>query len=320
MQKLIYLITTIILLTISNITFVDASYQSGAGTKVTANIPSKVDIRIYGYTAPNALVQASSIRVFAQVSSDKTGYFLIDPLSVSNEAREVCLTTIDSEQRSGFPLCIGIPDIVKPTEIGPILLSPTISINNNQIIQLASLAESRRAENQGQATGVTIPNSEIEISFFDNASTGITLIPPVEAKSIPKITTSTDKNGSFSINLPAAKALTYRIFAKAFYGPTSPYGLRGAGKSPTPNSLTLTYSVVSYSNYWLKNILPGIIFWFLFMLSLIALIWWEIKTGKGRLALGLFSETRLKPFGVRLSLTHRRIWYNFQARLKSDQI
>jgi len=306
--KIFFFLTTLTLLSISFVLPAKASYQSGAGTKITANIPAKADIRIYGYTAPYSIVQASSTRVFAQVSSDKTGYFLIDPLPVSNEAREVCLTTIDAEHRFGFPLCIGIPDMDKPTEIGPILLAPTISINNNQIIQLQ--------KNQGQATGVTIPNSEIEISFFDNASTGLTLIPPVEAKSISKITTSTDKNGSFSINLPAAKALTYRIFAKAFYDPARD----GAGKAPTPNSQTLTYSVVTYSNYWLKNILPWIIFLLLFILSLLALIWWERKTGKGRLAWAQFSETQLKPFGVRLSLKHRRIWYNFQARLKSDQI
>lgn len=315
MLKIIYLFTTLILLSISFILPVSASYQSGAGTKVTANIPSKVDLRIYGYTAPFSIVQASSIRVFAQVSSDKTGYFMIDPLSVSNEAREICLTTIDSEHRSGFPVCIGLPNLDKPTEIGPILLAPTLSITNNQIIQLQ--------KNQGQATGATIPNSDLEISFFDNSATGLprgkaglTLIPPVEAKSIPKISASTDKNGSFSINLPAARASSYRISAKAFYLP--PAG--ETGKSPTPNSQTLAYTVTSYTSYWLKNILPRIIFLLLFMLSLLAFIWWEIKTGKGRLAWVQFIETRWKPFVVRSYLTRRRIWYNFRARLKSDRI
>lgn len=303
-MKLILLFTTLLFLNISNITSVDASYTSGAGTKVKASIPSKVDIRVFGYTAPYTIVQATSVRVFAQVSSDKTGYFLIDPLPVSVEAKELCLTTIDSQKRSGFPLCIQLPEIDKPTEIGPLLLSPTISLSANSFIQSAS--------EQSSAEGVTLPNAEVEIAFFESGSQKSAkniLIPQVEAKTIAKITTKTDKSGSFSINLPTNKPIAFRLFARSFYE-----------KAPTPKSQTLTYSVISYTNWWLANILPKLI---LLMFSAVAAaiaLWYEIKTGKGRRYLLYFSETRLKPFGVKTRLKLRRIWYNFRGIWRSHQI
>lgn len=307
MSKYLYLITTLIFLTISFSSPAAAAYQSGAGTQVKASIPQKVDIRIFGYTAPNSLVQATSVRVFAQVSSDKTGYFLIDPLPISIEAREICLTTIDSSQRYGFPLCVSLPETDKPTEIGPLLLSPTISLTSAKLVQKQAL--------QSQAAGQTLPGSLVEIYFFDNAGDGsvtgkITsfLIPPVEAKSIPKLTTKTDKNGNFSISLPTNKVVAYRLFAKAFYEDL-----------PTPKSQTLVFTVSSYINWWLVNILPKIILLALMLAALAMLAWYEAKTKKLRILFARISERQLKPFGVRTRLTFRRIWYNFRGYWRSHQ-
>lgn len=303
-MKLILLFTTLLFLNISSIGPVEAAYTSGAGTKVQATIPSKVDIRIFGYTAPFAIVQATSIRVFAQVSSDKTGYFLIDPLPVSTEAREICLTTIDSQRRTGFPLCIQLPQLDKPTEIGPLLLSPTMSLSTSSFIQSDG--------QQSFAEGATLPNAQVEIAFFESgtgkSSAKNILIPQVEAKAIAKITTQTDKTGSFSINLPVNKPLAFRLFARSFYN-----------QAPTPKSATLTYSVVSYTTWWLQNILPKVILLMLFLISTTAAFAYEIKTGKGRRFGAYLIETRWKPFAVRARLTLRRIWYNWQARLRKDQ-
>lgn len=303
----IYLISTLLFLSISFISPIEAAFTSGAGTKVQANIPSKVDIRIYGYTAPNSLVQATSIRVFAQTSSDKTGYFLIDPLPISVAAKEICLTTIDSQQRHGFPLCVKLPETEKPTEIGPLLLAPTLSLSNALLVQNQKL--------QGVAEGTSIPNSDIEIYFFENSQKQLTLIPAVEAKSIPKLATLTDQKGNFSINLPTNKVVTFRVFAKAFYDPAS----GGTGKLPTPKSTTLTFFVSSYTTWWLTNVLPRLLLFVLFLTCLTALSWYEAKTKKGRLFLAQFNEKRLQPFGVRTGLKLRRIWYNLQGYLRSRQ-
>ncbi len=296
-----YLFITLLLLSTSSVAA--AKSQSGAATEVKASIPSKVDIRIFGYTAPNSLVQAESIRVFAQVSSDKSGYYIIDPLPVSTQAKEICLTTIDSEKRSGFPVCISMPDITKATEIGPVLLSPTLSLSSNSFIQ--------SSKQQSSAFGKSLADAQLEISFFENSALSLTgiFIPTVEAKTIAKITTKTDETGSYSINLPAEKVATYRLFARAFYE-----------NAPTPNSQILGYSVISYTNYWLKNILPRLILLLLFFILLGIAVWYEKKTKKGRVFLAYFSERQLKPFGVRSRLTLRRIWYNCRGYLRKDQI
>lgn len=303
MSKYIFLFTTLLLLTISVTGQAGAAYQSGAGTKVTANIPSKVDIRIYGYTAPFSLVQATSIRVFAQVSSDKTGYFIIDPLPVSQEAREICLTTIDASQRYGFPLCIDLPEIDKPTEIGPLLLAPTISLSSGSLVQLS--------KTQAIATGQTLPDAEVQIVFFDNEGKKLSdyLIPKAYAKSVAKITTKTDQKGNYSISLPTNKVAAFRLFTKAYYK-----------DMPTPKSQTLIFSVSSYIRWWIINVLPKIIILMLFAILAVYLVYFEKKTGKGRLLWAEVIETRLKPFGVRASLTLRRIWYDFRERLPSNRI
>lgn len=314
MTKYIYLITTLILLSIS-VTAVSAASQSGAKTSVSASIPAKVNIRIYGYTAPNAIVQATSVRIFAQVSSDKTGYFAIDPLPISNEAKEICVSTIDSQHRYGFPLCIGLPPTNKPTEIGPLLLSPTISLSSGNLLQRQSV--------QANASGQTLPNADVEISFFENTANSTpgvaegfpwgvftaSLIPPVEAKEIPKLTTKTDKNGTYSINLPSGKPVALRIFTKAFFD-----------KLPTPKSQTLSFIISSYTDYWLVNILPKIILLFLALIAATFLALYEKRTKRGRALLLDFNETRLKPWQVRSALSIRRIWYNFRAHLRSNRI
>lgn len=294
-----YLITTLIFFSISNPVGIYAVSRGGAAAAIKANIPSKVDIRLFGYTAPNSIVQAESIRVFAQVSSDKTGYFIIDPLPVSSDAKEICLITIDAEKRTGFPLCIGMPDIDKPTEIGPVLLAPTLSLSGNSLLQSKT--------NQSAAYGKSLPGADLEISFFENNPSPVTfnLIPQVEAKTIARITTKTDEKGSYSINLPAQKAAFYRIFARSYYH-----------DSPTPASLTLTYQVLSYQNYWIINILPKLILLILFSVILLYLLYMEKKTGRGKLLLSRFNEKQLKPFGVRSSLRLRRIWYNFRAMMR----
>lgn len=311
MKKYLFLFTTLIFFSISNPVSVLAVSRSGAATAIKANIPSKVDIRLFGYTAPYSIVQAESIRVFAQVSSDKTGYFIIDPLPVSSDAKEICLITIDAEKRTGFPLCIGMPahnasqsdaggpDIDKPTEIGPVLLAPTLSLSGNSLLQSKT--------NQSAAYGKSLPGADLEISFFENnpSPVAFNLIPPVEAKTIARITTKTDEKGSYSINLPAQKAAFYRIFARSFYH-----------DSPTPASLTLTYQVLSYQNYWIINILPKLILLILFSVILLYLLYMEKKTGRGKSLLLRFNEKQLKPFGVRSSLRLRRIWYNFRELMR----
>lgn len=307
MTKFLALNTIFLYLFISSVAPITAR-ESGAKANIKALIPAKTDIRLFGYTAPNSIVQAQGIRTFAQTSSDQSGYFLINPLPVAYEAKEVCLTTIDALRRTGFPICYPIPDTDKPSEIGPILLSPTISLSKGKLVQ----------KEIAQATGMTIPNSEVTISFFEIYNSSVTekfakviaqvLNPTVEAADLPKIAGFSDKKGNFSINLPTQKAIAYRVFAKAFYK-----------KLPTPKSQTLSFSIEEITKVWLSNTLPILL---LFLFILIISIVLAIKERRDKWienwAIAL-TEKRLEPFAVKTHLRLRRIWYNFREYFRSNR-
>lgn len=306
MRRYIYLNIALLLLFVSLSSVVSAA-ESRKGTSIKALIPARVDIRIFGYTAPNAIVQATGVRVFAQVSSDVKGYFLIDPLSVSQEAKEVCLTTIDNQGRAGFPLCISLPEQDKPTEIGPLLLSPTLSLSSGSIWQDQTAA----------ASGQTIPNTVVDISFFEanntmkaKISTSLVqkIVHPAQAMGLPLLTTKSDRKGNFSVSLPTWKASFFRIFAKSYYN-----------KAPTHKSLTISFTIGRFIEYWKKHTLPILLQCLILLNIFIAYICIEYKTKKGRLLFAKFNETRLKPFVVKTHLQLVRLRYNLQDYLRSNR-
>ncbi|MBI4990994.1 hypothetical protein HZB96_02760 [Candidatus Gottesmanbacteria bacterium] len=305
-MKYIYF-TIFLYLFISSTASIEAA-ESGAKATVKASIPEKTNIRLYGYTAPNSIVQVTGIRIFAQTSSDKTGYFAIDSLPISFEAKEICATTIDSEKRSGFPLCISLPETNKPTEIGPVLLSPTLSISAGKILQ----------KEMANASGFTIPNSKVAISFFEVPKNNLAekldnylvkiLKPEAEAADLPLVTASSDKKGAYSINLPTSRATSYRLWTKAFFK-----------EAPTPKSLTLSFRVDSYTQFWLRNVLPKLIILLLFLAFIYFLVTKEAKERYARSYIAEFNEKKLKPFVVRRRLQLRRLWYNFREYFRSNR-
>lgn len=306
-MKYIYFTTIFLYLFISSTTTIGAA-ESGAKATVKANIPEKTNLRLFGYTAANSIVQVTGLRIFAQTSSDRTGYFAIDYLPLSYEAKEICATTIDSEKRSGFPLCISLPNTNKPTEIGPVLLSPTLSLSTGKIMQ----------KEGAFASGFTIPNSKVAISFFEVPKNNLAekldnylakiLKPEAEAADLPLVTASSDKKGAYSINLPTSKAIGYRLWTKAFYKET-----------PTPKSLTLSFRIDSYTQFWLTNILPKLILLLFFLALMYFFIEKVVKEGRARRYLIYFNEKRWKPFVVRRRLQLRRLWYNLRQWWRSNR-
>lgn len=276
---------------------------------IHALIPYRYDLKIWGYTAPNAIIEAESVRVFARSSSDRTGYFVINSIPIAYEATEICLTTIDSSRRIGFPLCLPLPEDDQTKEIGPIILSPTISLSQKIIWQ----------NGKAVAEGLTVPNSEVSISFF--TQTGNTLSqdisnsimalfhPEAQAASFPVITGQSDKKGNYSINLPTSRSKNYRIFAKALYQ-----------NIPSFKSQTLAFSIRSLIEYWLLYIIPQLLVLLSLLLGLIVLWYWERHTKTIRRYAVRFNEKKLKPFGVSSHLQLRQIWYSLQKYWKSNRM
>jgi len=308
--KYILQITIIVYLILSSVPQnLSAATRRGIRSSIQATVPGKFSVTLFGYTAPTSIVQVNGVRVFAQASSDITGYFRINKLLISDEAQEICISTIDKERRLGFPICINPEGADKLGQIGPLLLAPTLSISSRNIIQ----------DNSVHASGITFPNSEIKISFFELqpdtltgslASNFLSLFKTqVYANELPIWTAKSDQNGSFSFNLPTAKSLSYRFFVKASYE-----------DSPTPKSHTLVYQVTPFTDYFIRTILPWLIFLLIIILTLTFIIIYDRKTGKIRRLVSKFSRTKMMLFVSKKYLQLRRSLYNFRQWRMSNQI
>lgn len=301
---ILFLFTTLLFISISNRSNIFAIEQKKS-SRIQADIPVKMMIHVFGYTAPYSIVQAQGIRIFAQTSSDRTGYFDFPQLPLSFESSDVCFTTLDAQRRIGFPTCIKAPGENESTDIGPILLSPTISLSTGVIWE----------RQQAAVSGQTIPDSQVVISFFDarpqtaveSVSTVLVryLHPLTFAAEIPPLIGRVDSKGNYSVNLPTVKSNQFRVFAKSLY-----LGL------PTPKSHTLLFSVGSLFYYWLIYVFPKLFFLLLFVLISFYLIYREKKTRRGRIWLAYFNETTLIPFEIRTRLEMKRIWYTLRGLWK----
>src|SRR3989344_2457665 len=238
LQFFYYLSTILVYLSISSIPTLALGVTEKVG--VTAQIPASANVRIFGYTSPLSIVQITGTKSYGQTNSDQTGYFQIEELAVSTRTTELCGITIDRDRRIGFPVCFPVyPN--RDSEIGPILLSPTLSISAKTIWQ-----------NQIEyAMGKTIPGQTVSIGLFESATSSIPdrvahlldkfVHPYAYAGPLPLLETTSDKEGYFSFSLPTAKAYTYRVFV----------GTNFEG-SATPKSSTISYSVGAISSYFVR--------------------------------------------------------------------
>ncbi len=307
--RYICLIIIFYILNISQFPSSAFAQKIGVQTNVTADISQLTSLIIFGYTSPNSLVQVIGIRVFAQTAADRTGYFYFNDVPISSEAQEICLTTIDSERRVGFPLCITIPDTAISREIGPLLLAPTLTISSSSIWQNQSVF----------AIGRTIPDQIVQVSFFEIPASSLSkrlastfaniFHPSVWAREFPFLVTKSDNRGVYSFSLPTSKAIGYRVFAKTLYQET-----------PTLKSQTLSFTVEASSKYFLKYILPWFLLVFLIFALVVLVVIYEKRTKRISAFFANIIETRLTPFAIKLHLKLQRLWYNFQQSGKSSQM
>jgi len=176
------------------------TYQDKESVKVSANIPAST-VTIFGYTSPNSRVELSSAKAFAVTYSQNNGYYIFDRINLPRHSQDLCLTSLDESNRLNNPTCISEPPIYNNfTSIGPILLSPTITLD---------------LQNQ-YSSGQSIPNSTIKLYLYQQ-DFPFSFIKKVEAFSIPVIETQSDADGNYSLNLPSTVATNYRIFSTAIH-------------------------------------------------------------------------------------------------------
>jgi hypothetical protein len=207
--------------------------ETNQAVTISAQIPAYT-VTLFGYTSPNSRIELNSAKAFAVTYSQENGYFIFDHLNIPRHSLDLCLTSQDESNRLSNPVCLPEPPLNNSyTEIGPVLLSPTLSLDlKNQF-----------------SSGQSIPNSTIQVYLYQQSSP-FSIIKKVQAFEVPVLTTQTDSQGNYSLNLPDTTATNYRIFASTQYLDTN-----------SPKSNTLLYHP-NYTISLLYFLIPLLIFAF----------------------------------------------------------
>ncbi len=209
-------------------TYAESTIQQSNNVNVDAFI-GEYHFTLYGYTSPQSLVTIDGMGIYDQTYSDSKGYFefrnRFSPLS----PREACLSAIDQFGRVSSPVCIPPFPTKYDIHMGPIILSPTISLNSPQNGNGYYIGD------EVILSGQTIPNTEVNLSTFidenhsivQNIANALTPIHPAYAYTFPQLTTRSDDKGNFAISLPSSTTDFFRIMAQTNYdGQSSPESIK----------------------------------------------------------------------------------------------
>ena len=221
---------------------------------VTATI-GEPKLTLFGWTSPFALVELRGSQVYAETTANIQGYFYFDRVFLPQTANspELCLSAIDTQDRTSFPTCLPpLPMGLYHIRIGPVLLAPTLSLEKGNFL----------AGQQVAARGETIPNTEVTIFLANETKGAASLISPAYAFSLPQYQIISDETGHFEFNLPAGRGgvtppATWRVFASADYL-----------DSPTPKSNTLAFKIL----FWWQCLWERLIIF----LSNLKPYWWAV--------------------------------------------
>ncbi|MBI2029969.1 hypothetical protein HYT02_06125 [Candidatus Gottesmanbacteria bacterium] len=227
------------------------TYAQSTNLTISVTVGEQIS-KLYGYTSPEAEVSLiTDPNVIENTQSDSTGYFEFANFYISSRTSEMCLEAVDRNSRTTNPVCIPSPSQEDSNvSIGPVILPPSLTINNGYFIVNQTVA----------ATGESLPDSEVRVSFFSEDK--LNLIPKTYAFALPAYTIKTDSKGYYSLNLPSSASNTFRIFSQAIFS-----------NQPSPKSNTLTFKV--FSPFW-----KLIIFLIIIFIIALALIGWFRKHRK----------------------------------------
>lgn len=207
------------------------------------NVNARIEnttITVFGYTCKKCKVEMSNPYIYAATYSDNKGFFLFDKTIIPKKFADICFVSTDKQGLQSPPTCIASPPATQyHTDIGPLLLAPTISLNKSNITPYDTILS------QGQG----IPNSTVQIHLFKNKDNAILIPKEAQAYSLPILTLQADSEGNFNFNIPTIYQTNFRLFASSIYL-----------DSTSPKSNTLIYHLPTYTDYFLFLILPLIIF------------------------------------------------------------
>lgn len=179
--------------------------------KVSAAI-GEPRLTLYGWGPVKSRINLTGLAVAENRESDINGFFIFTKIFLPAKYSELCLQAVDEEKRSSQPTCIPpLPAKNYSYNIGPVLLSPIISLNQGRI------SEGEQISLKGKTTPFTPLNVYLANLYY-----------------IPKYQTQSDKEGNFEFNLPNQSRGKWNLFVAS---ETLGYN--------SPKSNSLTFSVIS---------------------------------------------------------------------------
>lgn len=200
-------------------------------------------LTIYGFGPINSEVTLKGFGVSEKVSSNSDGLFRFTEIySLTYTYPELCIQAIDDQNRTTQPSCIpALPsNSLIPLEVGPVLLSPTISLSESRV----------KEGGQSVLSGKTTPNTKVNIFIAKKQQplSKISLVKDVSAYSLPIVDTKSNEKGEYEISLPTGESAEFRLFASTKFG---------ADNSAKSN--TLTFSVLTEIKTMLEKLISFIL-------------------------------------------------------------
>lgn len=198
-------------------------------------------LSIYGYGPINSEVSLRGFGISERTTTDKTGLFRFSSVyNFTYSYPELCIQAVDSEKRATQPTCIPpLPnDNLTPLEVGPILLSPTLSLSNNKVV----------ADSESYLSGKTTPNTKVNIYLAKSGQKKLlSLVSVANAYNLPVLDTTSNERGEFDINMPTSDIADFKVFASTKFN-----------NNLSAKSNTLHFAVISSTKSfleWLINFL-----------------------------------------------------------------
>src|SRR3989338_5836354 len=222
---------------------------------------------LFGYTSPYSQVNLSGSTIQAKTNANQDGYFIFRNLFAPFKPEKLCLYSEDTEGIVSYPICLPPFPVNKDTTIGPVLIPPTIFVIKGNVL----IGES------AYIVGKTIPNIDVNFSFFNGSKSHFNLIEkmlffvaskaPIKsiyAYSLPSLKTKATKQGNYQMALSGNNPAFYQIFSSGVFQ-----------NATTPKSHTITVQMLPW---WLTLIQRWLIpLLLLFIIMLVPIIYLLIK-------------------------------------------
>lgn len=199
-------------------------------------------LSVYGYGPVNSEVNLKGFAVSEKTVSDETGLFRFSSVyNFSYIYPELCIQAVDNKNRVTQPTCIPpLPNnSIIPLEVGPILLSPTLSLTDSKIVE----------GGESYLNGKTTPDTDVFIYLArDQKKELLSFIPTVEAYNLPILNIVSNERGEFDINMPTSDTASYKVFASTKFG-----------GNLSAKSNTLQFAVVSGFRTWFTRLVDFIL-------------------------------------------------------------